>query len=44
MDMKITAITSDVVYGETQNAGERRSSKYFFGDAVPQKMSGQGEW
>ena len=25
------------------NAGEHRSSKYFLGDAIPQKMSGQGE-
>jgi len=29
MDLKITAVASGVVEGETRNARERRSSKYF---------------
>ena len=40
MDLKIIAVASGVVEAER---GEHRSSKYFLGDAVPQKMSGQGE-
>ena len=40
MDLKIQAVASGVVEGER---GEHRSPKYFWKDAIPQKMSGQGE-
>ena len=40
MDLKITAVASGVVEAER---GEHRSPKYFWGDAILQKMSKQGE-
>ena len=42
MDLKITAVATGVVEGERGTRGNAVPLNIFGGDAVPQKMSGQG--
>ena len=42
MDLKITAVASGVVKGERGTRGNAVPLNIFFGDAVHQKMPGQG--